>query len=43
MFEIKNVYGHYEVYMDGKFVGSYDTIVEAAKDIDAIKSGEGVA
>ncbi len=43
MFEIKSVYGHYEVYVDGRFFGSYDTVIEAAKEIDAIKNGEGAA
>lgn len=26
--------GHYEVYVDGKFVCSADTVVEAAKELD---------
>ena len=34
--EIKQEYGHYVLYINGKFEGSYDTVTEAAKDADAI-------
>lgn len=42
-FEIRQEHGHYVMYVDGKFYGSYDTVAEAARDIDAIKDGEEVA
>ena len=35
--EIKNEHGHYVVYIDGTFYGSYDTMTEAAQDIDEYK------
>ena len=35
--EIKNENGHYVVYIDGIFYGSYDTMTEAAQDIDEYK------
>ena len=28
---------YYELYIDGKLYGTYDTAEEAAKDVDAIK------
>lgn len=36
-FEIRRKYGHYELYVDGRFYGSYDTIPEAGKEIDLIR------
>lgn len=42
-FEIKQEYGHYVLYVEGKFYGSYDTVLEAAKDIDEIKATKEVA
>jgi hypothetical protein len=42
-FEVKNVHGHYELFVDGKFHGSFDTMVEAAKEIDDIRSGKEAA
>jgi hypothetical protein len=35
--EIKNEHGHYVVYINGTFYGSYDTMTEAAQDIDDYK------
>ena len=37
-FEIRQEMGHYVMYVDGKFYGSYDTVSEAADDIDAIRA-----
>lgn len=34
-YEIKYEHGHYVAYRNGMFFGSYDTITEAAKDIDS--------
>ena len=31
---IKNVNGHYELSIDGKFIGSHDTATEAAKEAE---------
>lgn len=42
-FEIKHVQGHYELFVDGQFYGSYDTVAEAAKDIDLIREEAEVA
>lgn len=39
-YEIKNVRGHYEVYKDGKFICSADTVKEAAEEIESIKKEE---
>jgi hypothetical protein len=39
-FEIKHVHDHYELFVDGRFYGSYDTVSEAVKEIDAIREGE---
>lgn len=33
-YEIIAVRGHYEVYLDGRFFCSADTLMEAAKEID---------
>lgn len=33
-YEIKNVNGHYEVYLDGKFYCSTDTIGEACDELE---------
>ena len=35
-YEIKSVYGHYEVYINGKFYCSADSIAEAEMEIKAI-------
>lgn len=32
--EIIPSYGHYEIYIDGEFYGSADTLSEAATEID---------
>lgn len=32
--EIKNVNGHYEVFRDGQFIFSADTISEAVKELE---------
>ena len=42
-YEIKPVFGHWELYVDGKFRGSYDTFMEAAMDADKIKEEKGSA
>lgn len=36
--EIKQKYGHYEMYVDGNFYGSYDTVLEAVKDLELIRA-----
>ena len=41
--EIKSVNGHYELYANGLFHGSYDTFLEAAKELDILKADEGSA
>ena len=41
-FDIRNRNGHYELYVNGKFYGSYDTIYEAGEEIDKINE-EGAA
>lgn len=41
--EIKSEHGHYVMYVNGKFYGSYDTVSEAANDIDEIKKEQEVA
>lgn len=33
--DIQQKNGHYEVYINGQFYGSYDTMSEAAKDADS--------
>ena len=40
MMKLINNHGHYEMYIDGKFVGSYDTVVEAADDYEKILKKE---
>lgn len=35
-YDIKHANGHYEMYVNGKFYGSYDTFTEAAKDIEVM-------
>ena len=42
-FEIKNERGHYVLYVDGTFYGSYDTMCEAANDIEEVKKEREVA
>ena len=39
-YEIKPVFGHWELYVNGQFKGSYDTFMEAAKDVDKMKEEE---
>lgn len=39
MFTIKSVYGHYEVYLNGKFYCSADTYGEAEKEIEEDDNG----
>ena len=34
--EIRNVNGHYEAYVDGKFAGSGDTYGEALKEAEEV-------
>lgn len=36
--EIRNVKGHYEIYVDGKFISSADTYDEAVKDLENYKA-----
>lgn len=36
-FEIKNKHGHYELYVNGRFNSSHDTMVEAVDEIERIK------
>lgn len=38
-FDVKQRNGHYELYVNGKFYGSYDTMKEAADDIEKINQG----
>lgn len=33
-YDIKNKNGHYELFRNGAFIGSYDTVPEAANAID---------
>lgn len=35
-YDVKNVNGHYEIYINGKFYCSADTVSEAANEIDKI-------
>ena len=35
----RNDRGYYEMYIDGKFIGNYDTVGEAAKDYERIRTG----
>ena len=37
MYEIKHANGYYELYVDGKFYCSADTLTEAAREIDSIR------
>lgn len=36
---IKVEYGHYALYVNGQFYGSYDTYREAEDDVDILKKG----
>lgn len=36
MIEVKNVRGHYEAFIDGKFAGSGDTYMEAYKEAEEV-------
>lgn len=38
--EIRNVCGHYEVFINGKFAFSADTLSEAAKEIEDARNAE---
>lgn len=38
--EIKQEYGHYAMYIDGKFYGSYDTFTEATLDAEEFRAGK---
>lgn len=38
MYEIKNVRGHVEVFFDGKFCFSADTVGEAENEIDRLSA-----
>lgn len=38
--DIRHNNGHYELYVNGVFYGSYDTIQEAAQDIENLTRGE---
>ena len=40
MYEIKSSYGHYEVYIDGKFYCSADNMHEAAKEVEEYMNKE---
>lgn len=42
-FEIKNDHGHYTLYVDGMFYGSYDKFSEAADDVEMLKKEMEVA
>lgn len=42
-FEIRNEMGHYVMYVNDKFYGSYDTMSEAVEEIDAIMENKEVA
>jgi len=35
--EIKQVYGHYAMYINNQFYGNYDTFSEAIKDFEEMK------
>lgn len=39
-YEIKFVHGHFEVYANGEFICSADTITEAAKEIELLRNEE---
>ena len=38
--EIKQEYGHYEMYVNGTFYGSYDSFSEAAKDLELMNKNK---
>ena len=38
-YDILRKYGHYELYVNGRFYGSYDTWNEAAKEVDELRNG----
>ena len=33
-YEVRHVYGHYEIYIDGEFYCSADDMTEVAKEIE---------
>lgn len=39
-FEIRQNFGHYELFVNGQFHGSFDTMKEAADEIEAIRRKE---
>ncbi len=39
-FDIRQEHGHYELYVDGVFYGSFDTATEAAQSADEIKDNK---
>lgn len=40
LYEIKHVFEHYELYIDGKLYGSYDTMSEAVGGLEDYKTHE---
>lgn len=38
-YSIRNEHGHYVLYVNGRFYGSYDTVSEASSEIDALEEG----
>lgn len=36
-YEIKSIHGHFEVYANGEFICSTDTIGEAVKEIESLR------
>jgi hypothetical protein len=38
-YKIVSTHGHYEVYIDGKFYCSADTMHEAAKEVEEYENG----
>ena len=39
-YDIKSEYGHYVLYVNGRFYGSYDSVSEASLEIDALEEGD---
>ena len=37
-YQIRITNGHYSLYVNGKFYGSYDTYSEAEKDLDELRT-----
>lgn len=38
-YEIKSIHGHFEVYANGKFICSADTMMEAVKELEELRKG----